>query len=292
MRLIRMEIQIVRQRRLLWELVKRDLRTRYIGSIMGLFWTIINPLIMLIIYIFVFSLIFQFGSESSQPASGAGPAVEVKRQIHYFPTYLCCGLLPWNAMMESLLGATMIVAGSGGLIKRAVFPMAILPMQAIVTGFINLAITMLLLGVFLLVIGQFPGWAFLMIIPLMLLQFILIVGPCYFFATVNVFFRDIGPILTAVMTFLFWFTPIVYPAWLATDRFVWTKYLYLANPFSHLVALYRAFLYDRTPNTLDEFGISCPLAASVVYLVCIGAVGYVIGKYVFTRSQPHFVDEV
>lgn len=290
MRGIRMEVEIVRHRRLLWELVKRDLRLRYVGSVMGLFWSVINPLIMLIIYIFIFSLIFGFGSESSGTASGGGPAAAVKRDLKNFPVYLCCGLLPWNALLESLLAATAIISGSGGLIKKAVFPVAILPMQAIVASFINLAITLVLLGVFLVVTGAFPGFAFLMIIPLMALQFVLIVGACYFFAAVNVFFRDMAPILTAVLNFLFWASPIVYPARMATERLAGMKYFYLANPISHLVRLYREFLYaDRTPWTYE---VSCSIGTSVLYLLCIGVLAYVVGKYVFTRSQPHFVDEV
>jgi len=290
MRLIRMEIQIFRQRRLLWELVKRDLRTRYVGSIMGLFWSVINPLIMLIIYIFIFSLIFGFGSEPSGAGSAAGPVSTVRKEIPNFPVYLCCGLLPWMAVMESLLGATSIMAGSGGLIKKAVFPMAILPMQAIVASFINLAITLLLFGAFLVVTGHFPGLWFLMIVPLMVLQFGLVVGACYFFATVNVFFRDMGPILTAVMNFLFWATPIVYPAQLITDRVHRIENVFLLNPVVHLIRLYRQFLYtQRTPYT---FEVSCSTVASVLYLLAVGAAGYVVGKYVFTRSQPHFVDEV
>mgnify|MGYP001071400034 CR=1 FL=1 len=293
---IRMEIQLVRNWRLLWALVRRDLRMRYIGSIMGLFWSVINPLILLIIYIFIFSLIFQFGGDS-EPAGGAGPAAETKRQIVNFPVFLCCGLLPWNALMEALLGATAIIAGSGGLIKKAVFPTAILPMQSIVASFVNLLITMCLLGVFLVVIdvagifpGSWPGWKFLLILPLMALQFALIVGPCYFFATVNVFFRDMGQILAAVMNFLFWATPIVYPARLATERLPWIEVFYFLNPFTHLIRLYREALYvDRSAWTQE---LSCSTTTSVVYLLAIGALAYIAGKYIFTRSQPHFVDEV
>lgn len=297
MRGIRMELEIIRHWRLLWELVKRDLRTRYVGSVMGLFWSVINPLIMLIIYIFIFSLIFQFG-KGTGAASGAGPAAAVRDPIPNFPIYLCCGLLPWNALLEALLGATAIVAGSGGLIKKAVFPKAVLPMQAIVASFINLTITLLLLGVFLLLTGRFPGLNFLMIVPLMALQFILIVGACYFFATVNVFFRDMGPILSAVMSFLFWATPIVYPAHLVTKQFRQFEYFFLANPVCHLIRLYREFLYYvRVPLTplerqAEPFDVMCPMAVSVVYLLGIGVLGYVVGKYVFTRSQSHFVDEV
>jgi len=290
MRLIRMEVEVIRQRRLLWELVKRDLRSRYVGSVMGLFWSVINPLVMLIIYIFVFSLIFQMGGHPSRDVSAAGPAVAAKTGIPNFPVYLCCGLLPWNAILESLLASSTIIVGSGGLIKRAVFPMFILPMQAIVTAFVNLTITLLLFGVFLLVTGDFPGAGFLMIFPLMALQFFLVVGACYFFATITVFFRDMAPLLSAMMNFLFWASPIVYTSRLATDRFAPLKYFYLANPISHLARLYREFLYvDRIPETAE---VTCSITMSVLYLLAVGAVMYVIGKYVFTRSQPHFVDEV
>jgi len=291
-----MEITIARHWRLLWELVKRDLRARYVGSIAGLFWSVINPLVMLVIYIFVFSFIFGFGRETA-PADGAPAAA--RAAIPDFPVYLCCGLLPWNALMEALLGATAIIAASGGLIKKAVFPTSILPMQAIVASFVNLTITMLLLGAFLLGrdVRGFPGLSFLMIVPLMMLQFILIAGPCYFFATINVFFRDVGLLLSAVMMFLFWLTPIVYKATMATGpypaltgAYPWMRYVYFANPVAHLVRLYRDCLYTaRTPDTLEVF---CPPYVSVLFVILFGLAFYAAGKYVFTRSQPHFVDEV
>ncbi len=289
MRGLRMEIEIFRHRRLLWELVKRDLRIRYVGSVMGLFWSVINPLIMLIIYIFIFSLIFQFGGSSSD-GGAAGPVAETKKEVPNFPVYLCCALLPWNALLEALLSAAGVIAASGGLIKKAVFPKAILPMQAIAVSFVNLTITMLLFGGFLLATGKFPGWAFLMLVPLMALQLILIFGACYLVGTINVFFRDMAPILAAAMNFLFWATPIVYPARLVTDRVPVFRWFFLANPLAHLVRLYREFLYvDRIPYTHE---VPCSIGASVIYLLCVGAVGYLAGKYVFTRSQPHFVDEV
>lgn len=291
MRGIRMEIEIARNWRLLWTLVKRDLRMRYVGSIMGLFWSVINPLILLIIYIFVFSLIFQFGSDGG---TGKG---QVKDAIAFFPVYLCCGVVPWNAFMESLLGATAIIANSGGLIKKAVFPIAVLPMQAIIASFVNFAITLVLLGVFLLALGpdHFPGFGFLMVVPLLALQFVFIVGACYFFATVNVFYRDTAQILTALMNFLFWASPLVYPAFVPAKRFPVTKWLYAANPISHLARLYREFLYvGHQVGGYEEFGTTMPIPiwVSVLYLLVVGGIGYVIGKYVFTRSQPHFVDEV
>jgi len=292
MRGIRMEMEIIRHRRLLWELVKRDLRLRYIGSIMGLFWSVINPLILLVIYIFIFSLIFG-------GASSGGPAADVKRTMASFPVFLCCGVLPWNALMESLLAATGIISGSGGLIKKAVFPVAILPMQAIVASFVNFAITLVLFGVFLLgadvffATNVFPGLAFAMVVPLAVLQLIVLVGACYFFATVNVFFRDMAPILNAMMMVMFWLTPMVYPAWLVTDQYPPVKYFYIVNPFAHLVRLYREFLYrGHPPQGFGEFGVACPIGVSVLYLLAIGALAYIVGKYVFTRSQPHFVDEV
>jgi len=197
--------------------------------------------------------------------------------------------------MEALLGATAIIANSGGLIKRAVFPIAILPIQAIIASFVNFAITLVLLGVFLLGLGadHFPGIAFLMIVPLMALQFVFIVGACYFFATVNVFYRDTAQILTALMTFLFWASPLVYPAFVPVKRFPAIQWLYLINPISHLARLYRAFLYlGHQKGGYEEFGTACPIWVSVLYLLVLGGIGYVIGKYVFTRSQSHFVDEV
>jgi ABC-type polysaccharide/polyol phosphate export permease len=290
---IRMEITIARHWRLLWALVKRDLRARYIGSIMGVFWSVVNPLIMLVIYIFIFSLIFQFAGGGR----AATPALAARKEVLNYPVFLCCGILPWNAFLEALLGATAVIAASGGLIKKAVFPASILPMQSIAASFVNLTITLLLLSAFLLATGHFPGASgvrqagnFLMLVPLMALQFIVLVGPCYFFATVNVFFRDIALILTAMMNIAFWLTPVVYPARLVVDRAPWMAWVYFANPLAHLVRLYREFLYeDRLPYTLE---VPCPAWVSVLFLLAFGAAAYVVGKYVFTRSQPHFVDEV
>ncbi|MFC1601060.1 ABC transporter permease [Candidatus Sumerlaeota bacterium] len=284
---IQMEIEVLRNRRLLWILVKRDFKTRYAGSVIGVLWSVINPLLMLAIYVTVIGFILGGGRY------GSGDAHAFRES---FAVFLCCGLWPWMCVCESLMGATNSITANSSLIKKSVFPMAILPVQALVSAFINFFITFSLFLLVLAGLQVFGGRDYLglpaLLLPLLFaIQFCLLVGFSLLVATINVFFRDMAQILNSFLMIGFWITPIIYNpadtelrARMANypDFLLGFDYWVLINPFAHLVGLYQAVCWDNV----------WPSWISIVYLLGLGAIGYIVGKYLFTRSQVHFVDDI
>ncbi|MBN1518195.1 ABC transporter permease [Candidatus Sumerlaeota bacterium] len=279
-----MEKQLWERRRLLWMFVRREIQTRYAGSMMGVFWSVINPLIMLAIYVTVIGFFLGGGRFGGGEGSGS----------EWFAIFLCCGLLPWNCISEALTGAANSVTNNASLIKRAVFPVSILPAQALAGAFINFLIT---LGLFLLILAGFQIFAhthylnlFVLCLPLaMALQFALLFGLCYLAATLQVYFRDTIQILTAALMIGFWATPIIYDiealrkiehlqgAFLNAFS-VWCA----VNPAAHLLGIYQDIISKQQPPSL----------VSVIYLLVLSGAFYATGKYLFTRSQEHFPDVV
>ena len=271
-----MEIEVAKNLPLLAQMVKRDTRGRYIGSAMGIFWSVINPLIMITIYVLVFSSIMEekwkFG------------AIET-----IYPVYLCTALLPWLWFQESLLSSCNSVVMNGSLLKRTVFPSAILPVEAIIASGVHFIIAMALFSIIMIFLGAFPGIWIIGLIPLIILQFLCTLGPAYILATLNVFMRDTQQVLGALLIFVFWATPIVYPESIVTrasenqgvGASIITTWFSL-NPIAHLSNMYRSVLIAR----------SFPSLNSILYLLGLSAVLYVIGKWIFTRSRHHFIDEL
>lgn len=261
---------------LLWQMVKRDIKGRYIGSTMGIFWSVINPLIMIVIYVTVFSQLIQ--------AKWKFGGVEVG-----YAVYLCTALLPWLWLQESLLASCNSVLANASLLKRTVFPSAVLPPEAIISSWVHFIIAFLLFAIAMIFLGVFPGIWLLALLPIMALQFLFLLGPAYLLATLNVFVRDTQQIVGAFLTFIFWATPIVYPESIvageattltATQSIL--RHWFLINPIAHLSSLYRTVLLS----------CSLPSLNSVVYLLVLSALFYVIGKWLFTRSRHHFIDEI
>lgn len=248
----------------------RDLRARYVGSTLGLFWSIIHPLIILFLYILVFSTLVR------GVATGAGG------QVASYAVYLCPAILAWNWFNESLIIACTSMTGNATLIKKIVFPVAILPVTGILTGLVPfLAAIVVFLG-FAACVKAFHPITLLYLPLVMILQGLLVIGPAYLLAALNVFVRDTAQFLTAALQFLFWGTPIVYMEETLTKPFPWLKFWFDLNPVAHLVAAYRdAIIWHRAPSV-----------GSVIYLLIFSLLSYQAGRTLFIRGRGHFPDEV
>ncbi len=265
------ERQLWQKRGLLWTFVGRDLRARYAGSALGIFWSVIHPLIMLGLYILVFSTIVRGGRFQME----GGPVVG-------YALFLCPALLAWNWLNESLLGACNSITAHAGLIRKVVFPSGILPAAAIVAGAVPFVVAMAVFLVFAAFAGEFHPITLLLLPPLVLLHLFLMAGPAYLFASGQVFLRDTSQFLTAAFQFLFWGTPIVYPREAVTRSLPLLDLWFQVNPVAHLMEAYRQVILVGRP----------PHPGSIVYLLAVGVVGYHVGRTVFVRARRHFPDEV
>jgi homopolymeric O-antigen transport system permease protein len=219
---------IVRYRELLRNLVLRDMKLKYRGSVFGFFWSLANPLLMVFTYTIAFRYILQVRNEG-------------------FVFNLLLGLLNWTFFVNSAMMSTESVIGAGSLIKSVAFPRAILP---VATVLFNLVQFLLTIGVFLplslLIYGFEPTPVMLLFPVLLALQILFTTGVAFALATLTSFFRDIKHILEIGLSVLFWTTPILYQYNSLPDRF---RLPILLSPMSSFVVAYQQiFHYGRMPD--------------------------------------------
>jgi lipopolysaccharide transport system permease protein len=249
---------IVRYRALVIALVERDLKTRYKGSALGFLWSFANPLLMLGIYILVFSVYLRIDAKN-------------------YPAFLVSGLFPWICLSLSLqAGANSVVEGRG-YITQAVFPCETLPVICIVSNLANFVLSLpIMIGV-LLIMGMPLGWPLLALPILLLNQFMLTLGIVLFLATYNVFFRDISYLLTNFLNLLFFAMPIIYPPDYVPEKL---RLFVDWNVAAGLISAYQdIFYYNRFPSWHIQGVIA------VVGLVLIAA-----GNWAFQRNKEYFAE--
>ncbi|MBA7638970.1 Teichoic acid translocation permease protein TagG [subsurface metagenome] len=249
---------------LLWNFLIRDLRGRYAGSTIGLFWYIIDPLLRLIIYTFVFSILFKV-KLGNEPGTVS------------FVAYLFCGLLPWIAFEQALQRSATAITDNSNLVRKVVFPSEILPTYLVFSNFIHQTIALILFLGILFIIQNPPGIHALSLPIVFLLQIIFTLGLAWFLSSLNIFFRDTPHVLRAILMIWFFATPIVYPSSIVPGKL---KFLIKLNPMSHLVDIYRALLLENhLPN----------LKGSLFFLL-VALASFVLGYLVFKKTKQVFGD--
>ena len=229
---------------LLRELTFRDLKLRYIGSVMGLFWSVVHPVFTLLLYTLVFSQFIR-------------PGWDEARTMGSFARYLFAGLLPWIQFHESITRSATVLIDNSNLIKKVRFPVELLPASLVLSSVFN---QMAALCVFIALIVFTRGTAstsLLWLAPALMLQAVITGGAGLLVASANVFVRDIHQLLAIGFPFLFWATPIVYPPSSIPPHFHWIS---AVNPLTHLVALYRtALLGTAAPGVVPllYLGLAC-----------------------------------
>lgn len=178
--------------------VKRDFQAKYRNSLLGSMWNIINPLAMIVVYTLIFSQVMKARLPGLDTTFGYG-------------IYLCAGVLTWGFFTEITTRLQNVFIENANLLKKINFPRLCLPIIVVVNALLNFSIVFGLFTVFLLLSGNFPGWVYLALIPLILVQAFFSIGLGMVLGVLNVFFRDVGQLFGVLVTFWFWLTPIVYP---------------------------------------------------------------------------------
>jgi lipopolysaccharide transport system permease protein len=257
-------VTIIRHRRIIAQLIRRDLQGRYATSVMGVSWAFIQPLALLGLYTFVFSLVLGVRFGDSTHAFNA-------------PFYLFCGMLPWLAFAEGLGRSTTVILEHVPLIKKVVFPSDILPTFVVGSALVAEAIGLALFLLAATLLRDPPGWTALALPLVLVPQILLTLGLGWLLASLNVFLRDVGQLVGLGLTLWMFVTPIFYPASLVPPRY---EMILTLNPMRYVVEGYRALLLDgRWP--------------SAPHLLILGAAAmatFLVGHWFFRRSQRAFVD--
>ena len=216
--------QLPRYRGLIQSLVSRELKARYRGSVLGFFWSFINPLLLLLVYTFVFAYV-----------------MPPPKDIHNYALFLFCGILPWTWFSASLLESSAVLITGGNLIKKVMFPAEILPIVTVLSNLVHFLLGLPILIAFLIYFDAPIELAELPWFPVALLvQLLLTLGLALILAALTVHFRDLKDILGNVMTLWFFATPIIYYWKNAPEKI--RPFLNL-NPFTHLAITYQEILF-------------------------------------------------
>jgi ABC-type polysaccharide/polyol phosphate export permease len=255
-----------RYRGLIQSLVARELKARYRGSVLGFFWSFFNPLLLLLVYTFVFKYVL--------PARFEG--------IKHYELFLFCGILPWTWFSSSLLESSNVLISGGNLIKKVLFPAEVLPIVTVLANMVHFFFGLPILIAFLLYFDAPIGAVELLWFPVtVLVQLIFTLGCALILAALTVHFRDIRDILGHLLTIWFFATPIIYPYLQMTAP--WQKTLLAMNPMSHFAITYQEILFFNGPVGHWKWLLVLGVASTVFFL---------FGYWVFDRLRDTFAEEV
>lgn len=236
-----------RYRQFIASCIKRDFVARYKGSILGIIWSILQPLTMIVVYTVIFSEIMR------------AKLVGLDGDKLAYSIYLCAGVLTWEFFTCTMASCTNVFISNGNLMKKLSFPRLCLPVITVGSAFLNFCISYGLFFAVLLILGRFPWELVLLIVPLLAIQTMLAGALGVGLGVLNVFFRDVGQLLGVVLQFWFWLTPIVYPASIIPESLLGVMEL---NPMYHIIKGYQSiFVYQQIP---DFFDIGMVLVLSVI----------------------------
>ena len=266
--------EIWRSRELLQNLTNREVRGKYRRTALGQLWSLANPIAAILIYTFIFSFIFRLPAQIGDPSG-----------LNNYALWLVCGLLPWLFFNRVLTLGTDSLVANAGLIQKVYFPRIVLPLSLANATFFTWMLEMAVLVVALSLLGAFVLPWLPLVAVFMVIFGLFSVGLAMVFSIINVYFRDLSYLLTVVLQFWFYLTPILYPVELVETQSdmlgglagtsVTLLDLYSLNPVEGFIEIFRNLLYDNRAPELYTVLISL-----VWTLVAFGA-----GAWIYARKE-------
>lgn len=254
-------LEIYSYREMIVSLVKRDLKGRYKNSVLGFFWSYLNPLLQLVVYTFVFSIV-------------------LRNNIEKFYLFLFVALVPWMFFSAALNTGSGCVIYQSDMVKKIYFPREVLPIVNVTSGFVNMLLSFIVVFVVLIVSGYGINVRVLVYLPfVMIIEYFLTLGMVFLVSSVTVYLRDIEYMLSILTLAWQFLTPVMYSVDMVPERFL---PIYRLNPMTPIIEAYRSILYYKTTPNLHI------LLESIVFAVIF----MVIGVAVFEKLQRRFVEEL
>ena len=252
--------EIYQYRHMLKTLVKQDINGRYKGSFFGFLWTLLNPLLMLVVYSLVFQFVF-------------------RANIEHYSIYLFICLMPWNAFANTIATGTVCVSNNASILKKVYFPREVLPLSVVISNTIQYFFSAVIIFIALLVSGVGISWVAIFLPLIVLVQAIFSLGVIMLLSAANVYIRDVQYIMNPVMMIWMYACPILYSISMVPERFL---KLYKLNPMTLIMQEYQNILYNKTLPNFRNLGLV--FLGSLLVLV--------IGYLVFNKLQRRFAEEV
>lgn len=246
--------------------VKREFQVKYQSSLLGPSWAVIQPLAMILVYTVIFAQVMQ--------ARLPGVDTAFAYSIH-----LCAGILTWGLFSEIVAKGQNTFLENANLLKKINFPRLCLPSVVVLNAGVNFSISFGLFTVFLLLTGNFPGWPFLALLPLLAILVCFAIGLGISLGVLNVFFRDVGQFFGIFLQFWFWLTPIVYPPNVLPPMI---REVMVLNPMAPLMASFQTILVQG----------QWPQWGALIYPAILAVLLCLQGMHLFRRHAADMVDEL
>ncbi len=249
-------LALIKYRELIRQFVSRSIKTRYKRSVLGVLWTLLNPLLTMVVLTIIFSQVFRFSVEN-------------------YPVYVLCGLVVWNFFSSTTTGAMGDMLWSSNLLSRIYMPKSVFAVSAVGTGLVNLLLSLIPVFIIAIILGVRITPAILVMPLAIIILAIFTLGLSLFLSTAAVFFGDMEPVYNVLLTIWFYATPIIYPVELIPSQFQW---LIRLNPLYYLLTIFRDPLYKGTVPDLKYWLVACFLSLCML----------VIGSYTFTSRSNEY----
>lgn len=249
--------------RLLVNQLKYDLQMKFVGSLAGIYWTLLNPLLQVSIYVVLLTAVLQARIGAAQGGT------------FDYAIFVLSAMGPWLAMQEALSACSIAIVKNATIVRNIVFPLELLPLSAAITSLVTLGVSLGVLSVLLGVSGRFIGVTVLALPLILLVHMMLILGIGYFLSVVSTFLRDVSYMLPVLLTLVMLATPVVYSF---DDMPHALRMVTLFNPFYYVTDGYRqVFYYNHWPNwiALAVLGIGSGLTL-------------LAGLFVFKKTKGYF----
>jgi lipopolysaccharide transport system permease protein len=246
--------------------VKREFQIKYRNSLLGAAWNVINPLAMIVVYTVIFAQLMR----------AKLPGLE---STFAYSIYLCAGVLTWGLFAEITGRAQNTFLENANLLKKLSFPRICLPVVVVANAALNFFIIFGLFTLFLLVSGNFPGLAYLAVLPLLAILSVFAIGLGMTLGVLNVFFRDVGQFFGIFVQFWFWLTPIVYPVNILPEG---VQKILAYNPMAPLIAAFQGVLVSG----------KWPQWASMLYPAVVAVLLCLLGMHLYRNHAGDMVDEL
>jgi ABC-type polysaccharide/polyol phosphate export permease len=246
-----------RYRELIWALAQKELRVRYKRSVLGFLWALLNPALMMLVLTLVFGTIMRFS-------------------IDHYAVFLLSMLLPWTFFSQSLAYSVESIVGNADLLKKVKVARLVFPVASVVSNIINFVLSLLPL-MLLIVLMRFPlHWTWFYLPVPMLGLFLFTLGASFFFATINVFYRDVSHIVQIILSAWFYFSPIIYSMDFVPAKYHW---IFRLNPLLYVLNGFRLSIYYGLLPSFQSIGLT---------MAC-GFISLIVGFAIFRRYQNSFV---
>jgi ABC-type polysaccharide/polyol phosphate export permease len=250
-----------RYRELLVLLVSRDLKVRYKRSVLGMFWTLLNPLLQMVVYTLVFSTIMRI-------------------DVPQFPVFLLAGLLPWTLISVSTTASANSLLHNQGLIRKVAVPQAVWPISIVGSKLVDLVLSLVPLAIIATALGRAPNLSWIALVPALAFAIAFTAGLSLLFSSMTVFFRDVRHLIDILFQVWFYLTPILYPySYVERLPFAWVRTALDFNPAAPIVRMFQIVIYEgRFPD-----GATAGLAA------LFSAASLAIGWSAFQRGEDRHI---